>query len=343
MKRLILLSVLFILLVPTVVAQYTTGFKAVFWNVENLFDTRHDSLKNDNEFLPESIRHWHAGRFKKKINNVARTIVAIGEGDVPDIVGLCEVENDYVLKYLTRYSALKELGYRYVMTECKDARGIDVALLYQRGRFRLIEHQSLSIPRDRPDRKPTRDILHVVGALINADTLDVFVVHFPSRSGGVKESEPYRVSAARQLRQAVDSLFQARQHPQVIIMGDFNDTPTNKSISKILNATHPTDSIQPKELYHLLAQKAKSHKYGSHKYRGEWKLLDHIIVSGNLLRANSNLYTSEERADVVNLPFLLEEDTQYGGMKPFRTYNGMKYIGGFSDHLPVFANFQLQF
>ena len=321
--------------------QHTIRFQVMFWNVENLFDTRHDSLKNDYEFLPDAMRRWHVGRFKKKINDVARVIAAVGQGEMPDIVGLCEVENDYVLKNLTQYSALKEQGYRYVMTDSPDERGIDIALLYQRDRFRLLQHQSIRIIPDHEDRSPTRDILHVSGQLLSKDTLDVILAHFPSRSGGMKETEPYRLAAAKQLRTLVDSLFDSRCCPQILIMGDFNDYPNSKSITDILKTNLPADQLDSKQLYHLLARKAKKANYGSHKYRSEWKLLDHIIVSGNLLDMKSPLHTKEEKADVARLPFLLEEDTQYGGDRPFRTYRGMKYQGGFSDHLPVYVDFDL--
>ena len=310
------------------------------WNVENLFDTRHDTLKNDQEFLPEALRHWNYGKYKKKLADLASTIVAVGEWTPPALVGLCEVENDSVLRDLTRYSSLREIDYRYVMTHSPDLRGIDVALLYQRDRFKLLSYRSIPIGFFHKQSRPTRDILHVSGLLITGDTLDVFVCHFPSRSGGAKESEPYRLFVAQKLRVAADSLMATRQHPQILMMGDFNDYPQNKSIAKILGATLPPASPIPSCLYHLLARKAEKRGYGSYKYQGEWGLLDHLIVSGSLLDTSAPFFTSEEKADVAKLPFLLQEDTKYGGNQPFRTYNGMKYQGGFSDHLPVYVDFE---
>lgn len=208
------------------------------WNVENLFDTHHDTLKNDNEFLPDAIRHWNYTKYKKKLADIARVITAIGEWNPPALVGLCEVENDSVLRDLTQRSPLKELNYRYVMTNSPDLRGIDVALLYQRDLFKLISFHSIPIPSFKQHR-PTRDLLHVSGLLLTGDTLDVIVCHLPSRSGGAKESEPYRLHAARILRTEADSLLSIRLHPQLIIMGDFNDYPTNKSVKEILEATMP--------------------------------------------------------------------------------------------------------
>ena len=332
-------------------------FRVVSWNIENLFDTRHDSLKNDHEFLPDAMRHWNYSRYKKKLADVARVITAIGEWTPPALVGLCEVENDTVLRDLTRRSPLKELSYRYVMTDSPDLRGVDVALLYQRDLFKLLSSRSISIPPLKQYR-PTRDLLHVSGLLLTEDTLDVFVCHLPSRSGGVKESEPYRLYTAQILRTEVDSIMNIRSHPQVIIMGDFNDYPTNQSILKILEAKEPPVTVNslpsttysasiptvvpsPLRLYHLLARKAKSRNFGSYKYRGEWGLLDHLIVSGTLLNQSSHFFTSEGRANVCLLPFLLKDDEKYGDKEPFRTYKGMKYQGGISDHLPIYTDFEL--
>lgn len=320
--------------------QEKVPFRVVSWNIENLFDTHHDSLKNDREFLPDAMRHWNYSRYKKKLADIARVITAIGEWNPPALVGLCEVENDTVLRDLTRRSPLKELDYRYVMTDSPDSRGIDVALLYQRDLFKLLSSRSISIPPLKQHR-PTRDLLHVSGLLLTEDTLDVFVCHLPSRSGGAKESEPYRLHAAQILRTEADSILHKRLHPQVIIMGDFNDYPTNKSIRKVLEAEAPSPALSPLKLYHLLARKAKSKDFGSYKYQGEWGLLDHLIVSGILLNRSGEFFTSEEKANVCLLPFLLIEDKKYGDKEPFRTYKGMRYQGGVSDHLPIYTDFEL--
>lgn len=323
----------------------TLAFRIMTYNVENLFDCRHDTLKNDYEFLPDAIRHWNYTKYKRKLDTTARVITAVGGWTPPALVALCEVENDSVLRDLTRYSALREAGYRYVMTQSPDERGIDVALLYQRSQFKLLSYQCLSVEKPRKSVRPTRDILHVSGMLLNKDTLDIFVAHFPSRSGGAKESEPYRLLAGQKLKDTADSLFQIRNRPQIIILGDFNDYPNNKSVRKILKAEAPPlipDSLHPKAIYHLLARKAATCKrFGSYKYQGEWGLLDHIIVSGNLLQPSAPFYTEEVKANVFCPAFLLTEDKKYGGQQPFRTYYGMKYQAGYSDHLPVWAEFRL--
>ncbi|MDR0658007.1 MAG: endonuclease [Mediterranea sp.] len=329
-------------------------FRVMFWNVENLFDTERDSLKQDEEFTPASMRGWNTGRYKKKMADVSRVITAVGEWEPPALVGLCEVENDKVLHYLTRYSPLKSHGYQYVMTESQDLRGIDVALLYQKDKFRLLGHNHIRTDLGINER-PTRDILHVTGLAPTKDTLDVMVVHFPSRSGGERESEPKRLLVAQRLRNAVDSLIAVRQEARVIIMGDFNDYPENRSIREVLGVKLLGETSDKDALYHLFAHKAVgkdkdqemhaefSGGYGSYKYRGEWGIFDHLIVSGKLLDSSACFHTGESHAGVVRLPFLFVEDEKFGGLQPFRTYNGVRYQGGYSDHLPVRGDFELFF
>ena len=228
------------------------------------------------------------------------------------------MENDSCLYDLTRRSPLKEAGYRYVMTDSPDQRGIDVALLYQRGSFKLIQHQAIRIPSKQVKKAPTRDILHVVGKVVSGDTLDVWVVHYPSRRGGKAKSEPYRLLVAEILKHAVDSVMQVRQNPNVVIMGDFNDGPSSPVMKKLCSDGRLVNLMQGK-------------KEGTYRYRGAWEILDQFLVSENVRTKN---------AEVLLHPFLLEEDEKYGGNKPFRTYNGMRYQGGFSDHLPIILDLQ---
>lgn len=323
----------------------TTTFLVMSYNVENLFDCHHDTLKDDYAFLPDAIRRWNYSKYKKKLDNVARVITAVGGWTPPALVALCEVENDSVLKSLTRYSALRAIDYRYLLTQSEDPRGIDVALLYRRDLFKPIYKQSLRVDKPSHKNRSTRDILHVSGLLLNGDTLDVFVAHFPSRAGGIRLTAPYREKAALKIKNATDSLFRTRQHAQIIIMGDFNDYPHSSLLRNVLQASMPPtlpDLTNEQKIYHLLARRAATQKQtGSYKYKGIWQWLDHIIVSGNLLRKDAPLRTSEERANVFSPTFLLTDDPVYGGQQPFRTYHGMKYQGGYSDHLPVYTTFTL--
>lgn len=314
-------------------AQQT--FRVMEYNVENLFDCRHDSLKHDEEFLPGGVRGWNYHRFQHKLNAIAKVILAASAGQVPDVVGLCEVENDYCLERLVKHSPLREAKYRYVMTRSEDVRGIDVAVLYQPQTFKLITSQSVRIPVNKEiGNRPTRDILHVSGKVVSGDTLDILMCHMPSRAGGKRQSEPYRLWAAECLKRVTDSLFTVRACPYLVIMGDFNDYPSDRSIREVLGAVRPASSVSPDVLYNLMDGRPR----GTYRHRGEWGVLDQLIVSGTLLEGKRNLRTSYEQAGILEFPFLLQTDETYGGMKPFRTYRGMRYQGGYSDHLPVFMD-----
>lgn len=303
----------------------------MFCNAENLFDPEDDPEKDDDDFTPDGIYHWTRSRYWDKLDAVSKIIVAADEDQAPALVGLSEVENETVLIDLTARSALRAAGYRYVITDSPDRRGIDVALLYRRSFFKLLKNESLGVNLRPYGGGATRDILHVTGMLENMDTLDIYVCHWPSRYGGTAETEPLRMCAARVLRASVDSIFSVRSKPYVIIMGDFNDGPDDPAVRDGLNArAYSSGSVlQDRELVTVMDPLDD----GSYKYQGFWDKYDQFIVSGSLL--NSLGCTKMTDADILNLPFLLTDDDTYGGVKPFRTYNGRKYQGGYSDHLPV--------
>ena len=307
----------------------------MFYNVENLFDTRNDTLKQDDEFLPEGFMRWTPNKYWQKQRNITRVITAVGEMYPPALVGLCEVENDSVLFDLTRRSPLRAQNYQYIITDSPDERGIDVALLYQSHQFRLLESSEYEISFRHPERRPTRNILHAAGEVVNGDTIDLFVCHFPSRSEGRLATEPARVDAATLLRRKCDSIFSLRQNAHILIMGDFNDHPEDKSLSRVLGAKSVGDPPERDKLYNLLHGDLKNGERGTYKYRGRWEILDQFIVSGNLMMAGSHIRIKGDSAEIFRAPFLLEEDKRYYGMKPYRTSQGPRYLGGFSDHLPI--------
>ena len=307
----------------------------MFYNVENLFDTENDSLKQDDEFLPEGFMRWTPYKYWEKLRNITRVITAVGEIYPPAVVGLCEVENDSVLFDLTRRSPLRAQDYQYLVTNSPDERGIDVALLYQPHQFRLLETAEYQIVFRQQGRRPTRNILHVAGEVISGDTLDLFVCHFPSRSEGRLESEPARIDAARLLRRKCDSIFSVREHAHILIMGDFNDHPEDNSLSLALRAKRQEESPKHDALYNLFYAFTSNQEQGSYKYQGRWEVLDQFIVSGNLLAPDNPIRIKGGSIEIFRPPFLLEDDNRYYGMKPFRTNQGPRYLGGFSDHLPI--------
>jgi endonuclease/exonuclease/phosphatase family metal-dependent hydrolase len=335
------LVLLSLLICSGIFAQNT--FRVMFYNVENLFDILDDPDKQDDEFTPQGFRHWNNYRYYKKLNNLAKAITSVGEWEIPALIGMCEVENEKTVKDLTRYSPLKKMGYRYVITESEDARGIDVALLYQHDRFKYLSHDCIRISFPDNPRKKTRDVLHVTGEIITGDTLDIFVCHFPSRRGGEFESEPDRMHVASIVRTEVDCLMSIRTKANILIMGDFNDEPSNKSISKALRAreNERNEENEKNELYNLFLSVEKKSKTGSFKFGDQWNFLDQIIVSGNLLNPKHSFHVLPETATIFQAGFLLTDDVTHGGKRPKKTFHGYKYEGGYSDHLPVFVDFRL--
>lgn len=321
-------------------AQKEVPFRVLWYNVENMFDTADNPKTEDDEFLPEGNRHWTPKRYYHKLRQLAKVITAAGEWDTPALVGLCEVENDSVLTHLLTRTPLRHQEYRYCMTKGSDTRGIQVALLYQRDKFACIGHTSYPIRTTGKHHKPTRDILHIWGMIATGDTLDVLLCHFPSRYGGEKETEKHRMDAARTLRSLCDSLHTIRNIPQLLLMGDFNDLPQDKSIRQTLAARPlPADIVITPErnlvLYNLFADPSHLQLPGSHKYQGEWNQLDQIIVSTNLISPTHSIRLQPASIRLFAPLFLLTKDKTWRGIRPKRTYYGYTYEGGYSDHLPL--------
>lgn len=300
-------------------------------NCENLFDTQHDSLKQDQEFLPESQHNWTPRRYWRKLNRLGQTIMACGKIDslevMPDLVVLTEVENDTVMRDLTRRSVLRTAGYEYVMTSSPDLRGIDVALMWSRFAFRMISHHAVRVAPPSADFRPTRDILYACGEIINRDTLHIIAVHAPSRSGGERHSRPYRMKVAQAVCGIIDSVRALSPNARIVVAGDFNDYVGDK----------PLDCIVKHGMEDVSANVQGTHgAKGTYRWHGEWASLDHILCSSAM---TPNLLACR----VVDWPYLLEEDEKYGGVKPRRTYLGPRYIGGLSDHLPLVALFGIPY
>ena len=317
----------FLLLLSSFLSMAQTRLTIVELNAENLFDTQHDSLKNDYEFLPDSPRHWTRTKYWQKLNRIGQTIISCGEDSsgwsLPDIVGLCEVENDSVLFDLTRRSLLRKARYEYVMTASDDVRGIDVALLYSPFSFRLIKADTIRVL-PLSEMRPTRDILHVEGEIENGDTLHIFLLHAPSRMGGELYSRPFRKHVMERLCSAIDSLRSQYANPKLLVMGDFNDYADSPSLQ--LAYEHGLFNV-------ATGAHGRNGAKGTYRYHGEWGSLDQILVS-------ENLRSWVKDCRINDAPFLLEKDTKYGGVKPRRNYNGMRFNNGFSDHLPLVLHLQ---
>lgn len=309
--------------------------RIVFWNVENLYDTYDDTTRLDNEFTPAGMMRWNYTRFHAKLNHIAKTLLDIGHGDPPGIVGLCEVENRYVMNRLIYQSPLKPFGYRAIHHESPDLRGIDVALLYRPSAFSVLVSKPYRIRFPFDTSAQTREILLVRGVL-HGDSLCLLINHWPSRRGGYAESQPRRDFVASVLKHIIDSLNSGGKHPNILVMGDFNDDPSSASIKEILLAVPPGLHHNPGDLVNLMLPFCG--RQGTHRYKGIWSLLDQFMVSASLLDDSNSLRVVKNSVCIFRGSYLLKEDLKYFGSKPFRTYNGLRYEGGFSDHLPVYID-----
>ena len=305
--------------------SFSQSLTLVELNCENLFDTRHDSLKQDQEYLPEAVRHWTDKRYWRKLNNIGQELLSTCSDGVPDLVALCEVENDSVLNDLCHRSLLRNADYEYVMTQSPDLRGVDVALLYQPMTFALDTAFALRVE-PVADMRPTRDILYASGRVISGDTLHIYVVHAPSRYGGERHSRPFRQAVARRLCQSLDSLRSLSPQAHVLIAGDFNDSADSPALQQ----------LEKHGLRNLTREaEGENGARGTYRYQGEWGSLDHVFGSPTIVSFINSVF--------IHAPlFLLEKDSQYGGWRPRRTYNGMRYQLGYSDHLPLVVRLRLQ-
>lgn len=310
-------------------------FLFMSYNVENLFDTIDNPHKNDDEFLPTGEKKWNSYRYNKKLRDIAKVIVAAGQDwHNPDVIGLCEVENDTCLKDLIHKTNLSKLHYKYIHYDSEDARGIDVALLYNEQTFKPIFHQPLRVVFDDDTSRKTRDILYVTGIITATnDTIHIFECHFPSRRGGKIESEPYRMAAAHVVRNKIDSIYSKNFRPYILVSGDFNDSPTDKSILegiKVIGLAAAKLPIFSNCLYGLDDMNAE----GTHKFQGEWEFLDQAMVSWHWPFEYTIQY------QVLQNEFLLKKSEKTGESSPYRTYLGPYYKGGISDHLPIVVSFK---
>jgi endonuclease/exonuclease/phosphatase family metal-dependent hydrolase len=293
-----------------------------FYNIENLFDTVDDPTINDEEFLPTGANQWTEARYQQKLTNMATVIAAMNV----DVLGLGEIENRKVLEDLVQHPALIAKHYQIIHFDMNDGRGVDVALLYKPSAFKPFKTVRIPIFDPAEPKFKTRDILWVKG-LFQKDTLHVAVNHWPSRSGG---KEDKRLLAAEALRKTVDSVLSVNADAKMVMVGDFNDDPNNKSIKKILLA----DNAQGNEILFNASEATFKKGFGTLSYNGIWNLFDQVIISSNLLKGQQHY--APESFTIFALPSMLESKGKYIG-NPKRTFRGGEFNAeGYSDHLPVY-------
>ena len=279
--------------------------RIISYNVENLFDCQHDSLKNDSSFLPDGDRHWTYYRYQTKLDRIAQVIVNISGWESAEMVGLCEVENERCLRDLCY--RLKRFHYKFVHYESADERGIDVALLYDSTKVKILDSKPLRVDLQ---GDVTRDILYVEALVGNQDTLYAMVCHLPSQLGGTAATEGKRNAVKQVLKQQVDSILRVQSEAKIVVMGDMN--------------SDARDDLQG--MSNMMIGCEKEGK-GTHKYKGMWSCLDQFYLS-TTLKNNANVI-------IFSPEWLLEEDTKYLDYQPKRTYVGYRYHDGYSDHLPI--------
>jgi predicted extracellular nuclease len=308
-----------------------------FYNLENFFDTKDDKGKNDSEYLPDSEKHWTQERYKRKKEHIAEVISSLKTGKLPLLTGLAEVENKDVLNYLIDDDLFRD-RLDYIHFESGDHRGIDVALLYNKALFTPLISKPLKVEVSSEPHFQTRDILYVKGKLTNGEKLHVFVNHWPSRREGVEKSKHRRVAAAFTIKNEVQEILERNKMAKIVIMGDFNDYPSDTGLAKILKGKRKK-SIRQNEFFNL-AYKPYSEGKGTHYSYEEWSMFDQILVSYAFIYGDG-IITKDDAFSIFTDHMIMFFDKRDNMYKPNRTYRGDHYHGGYSDHLPVFFNIEL--
>lgn len=309
-----------------------------FYNLENLFDTVNDTTINDEDFLPTGANLWTPDKYREKQGNMARVISEIGTEKSPDgvaILGVSEIENRKVLEDLVKEPAIAARNYQIVHHESPDERGIDVALLYNPKYFKVSSSKTLPVIiylNESGSRQFTRDVLLVSG-VFDGEPIHVFVNHWPSRRGGEKASEPWRVKAASVCKKACDSLLAQDPKAKFIIMGDLNDDPVNNSVREVLRAKKEKEEVRKGDMFNPFYNLYKK-GLGTLAYRDAWSLFDQIILSPAWVQPEVGGYQYFQ-ANVHGPNYLRQQSGQFKGY-PLRTYVGTEYQGGFSDHFPTY-------
>lgn len=338
-KRLSLLLLLFVSYTITPLkAQDKQAYKAVlvgFYNLENIFDTIDDPNKNDEEFLPDGKNAWNTEKYLCKLKNMSEAIASIGTDFVPEgvsVLGLSEVENRNVLEDLVAQPAIEKRNYQIIHYEGPDRRGVDVAMIYNPRYFKPTNSKAYrTVIPDQPDFF-TRDQL-VVSGMLDGELMHFIVMHWPSRFGGEKASRPNRIAAASLCRHIADSLIAIDPNAKVVMMGDYNDYPTNVSVTKYLRGAGNMKKMKKGDFFNPMFDLHKS-GIGSNYYRDVPGVLDQMVITPGLLPTDFETYQFK-LAKIHNKDFLKQHGGRYDGY-PFRTFSGAQWIGGYSDHFPVY-------
>jgi hypothetical protein len=309
----------------------THFFDLGFYNMENFFDTIDNPMKGDNEYLPQSKKNWDSKKYFHKVKRMANAFDSLFPV-APGLFGFCEVENESVVKDMLKASGKKESDFGILVTTENDQRGMNAGLMYFKKQFSLKSWKTLNATVPEKPRHPTRDILFAHLIFNNTTPVFVFVVHWPSRLKGENETEYRRKYAAAIMREHCDELLKTDPQARIIIMGDFNDYPTNSSLGLTLLAI--ANPVGVREFYNPFYDLHLAGK-GSHYYNGKWGFFDMILFSGAWLQEGSAMELEKKSCRAFKSDFLLTTEKKTGEKVPYRTFAGLKYLNGYSDHLPV--------
>lgn len=314
-------------------AQFDSNtISIMFYNTENFFDPADDTLKNDDSYTIEGMNRWSYKKMYHKRDQIAKVILSINQWNPPDIIGLAEIENDVVLKSLIRHPGLQKNGYMFIHYESPDSRGIDVAMLYRERTCQILEAFPIPVVFPLEPGSKNRDILYAKVKVKTGDTLHLFVNHWTSRFGGAGATISKRNFYAFMVKEKVDSLLAENAFAHIVIMGDFNDYPTDHSVYTVLEAQEPKEPYP--RLINMMLPFHSFQNEGTHKNEAFWGCLDQMILSRSFFLEKS-CWKIPKKILIYKPEFLLVPDEKFGGTKPFRTFLGFKYLGGFSDHLPI--------
>ncbi|MCK9209059.1 MAG: endonuclease [Salinivirgaceae bacterium] len=306
-------------------------FTIMSYNVENLFDTVAFN-HSDDEFTPGSPKQWGTERYTRKLENIAKVIASVHPEELPELVGMVELENIQVLSDLVKTPALQKANYVPLLIEGPDPRGIDCGLIYRPDAFKYLSHKAIPVFFNGDSSRRTRDILYVKG-LVKKDTLHVFVNHWTSRRGG-EDTEIKRVQCAQALKKQVDSLLAINLKSLVVIMGDFNDEPSDKSLHETLQASNLEESGILENLMYPLHTEGK----GTYYFKGAYNMLDNMVIS-RAIKTKAKGFRLLHPSGMIFNPEMISYTQKNGDKAPNRTFSGDKYFGGFSDHFPIYTIF----
>jgi len=338
MIRSIIFSSVFCVIFSVSYAQEKVAYKVAcvgFYNLENLFDIYDDPKTNDAEYLPDGANLWDSTKYANKLNNMSTVIADLGKDVSPDgcaMIGVCEIENRGVLEDLVAMPQIKDRKYQIVHYDSPDVRGVDVGFLYQEKYFKLKNSASYHLTFANDPTYFTRDQLIVTGEMDGED-VSVIVGHWPSRRGGQQKSEPRRIEAAQLARRIIDSLLTANPSAKIILMGDLNDDPVNKSVSDYIRAKGQISKVKTGDMYNTMYGHYKNGN-GTLAWNDAWNLFDQIIVSESFVSTDASTYVFHS-AHVYNKDYIKQKEGNYAGY-PKRTHAGGVYLNGYSDHFPTY-------